>query len=134
MIGVFQWRAPGLSNSNGSPPAFLAAGIGLGVGVVVGALIAFWLLCVGYVYADAQRRTMPAVLWVLLVIFIPNLLGFLLYFALRRPLGLPCSNCGNLIAADQRFCPWCGSQRFATPPAPGGFPSTGSGARPAITI
>ena len=78
-----------------SRPVVLATAIGLGVGLLVGAFFAFWLLCLGYVYADARRRAMPAVLWVLLAIFIPNLLGFLLYFALRRPLGSPCPNCGQ---------------------------------------
>jgi hypothetical protein len=65
---------------------------------------------------------------------IPNLLGFLLYFALRRPLGSSCPTCGQLIAAEQRFCSWCGSQSFAPPPAPGGFHSPGSGTGPTNAI
>ena len=105
-----------MNTSNGIPPVVLSSAIGFGGGLVVGACVAFWLLCIGYVFADARRRSMPAVLWVLVVIFVPNLLGFLLYFAIRRPLGSPCSNCGQLIAAEQRFCSWCGSQNFAPPP------------------
>ncbi len=134
IIGVSQWHASGPNALQGNPPAFLTAAIGLGAGLLVGALIAFWLLCVGYVYDDARRRAMPAVLWVLLVIFIPNLLGFLLYFALRRPLGSPCSNCGNSINAEQRYCAWCGNQNFAPPPASSGFHSADSGAGPAIPV
>ncbi len=123
VIAISQWHASGPSALHGTPPALLAAAIGLGAGLLGGAVVAFWLLCVGYVYADARRRTMPAVLWLLLVIFIPNLLGFLLYFALRRHLGSPCSNCGQLIAGEQRFCAWCGNQNFPPPPTASGFPS-----------
>ena len=133
-IGAWQGHMAGLNTLNGIPPGVLASAIGLGVGLVVGASVAFWLLCLGYVYADARRRAMPAVLWVLVAIFIPNLLGFLLYFALRRPLGSPCSNCGQLVAAEQRFCSWCGSQNFAPPPPPANFHSPDSGTGPATTV
>ncbi|MDR5725923.1 MAG: PLDc N-terminal domain-containing protein [Terriglobia bacterium] len=131
-IGASQGHMAGLNTPNGISSGALASVIGLGAGMLIGALVGLWLLCVGYVYADAQRRAMPAVLWVLVVIFIPNLLGFLLYFALRRPVVAPCQNCGQLVAAEQRFCSWCGSQSFAPPPAPGGFHSSGSG--PAATV
>jgi hypothetical protein len=131
LIGAVQGHADGVKSLNGVPPAVFGPMIGLGFGLLTGTFVAFWLLCLGYVYSDARRRAMPAVLWVLIAIFVPNLLGFLLYFAIRRPLGSPCSSCGNLIAADQRFCSWCGSQSFAPPPASSGFDSPGSG--PAAT-
>ncbi|HUV96634.1 MAG TPA: zinc ribbon domain-containing protein [Acidobacteriaceae bacterium] len=133
-IGAYQGHVAGLNSPHGIPPGVLGSAIGLGLGLLVGALVAFWLLCLGYVYADAHRRAMPAVLWVLIAIFIPNLLGFLLYFALRRPLGSPCSNCGQLIAAEQRFCSWCGSQRFAAPSGENAARSSGSGMGPATTV
>ncbi|HTU51806.1 MAG TPA: zinc ribbon domain-containing protein [Acidobacteriaceae bacterium] len=134
VIGTWQGHMAGPNTMNGIPSGALTAAIGLGIGLVVGAFVAFWLLSLGYVYADSRRRAMPAVLWVLVAIFVPNLLGFLLYFAIRRPLGSPCSNCGQLIAAEQRFCSWCGSQSFAPPPAPTGFHSPGSEAGPATTV
>ncbi|MGC1871574.1 MAG: PLDc N-terminal domain-containing protein [Acidobacteriaceae bacterium] len=121
----------GPNTTSGIPSGALTAAIGLGIGLVAGTFLAFWLLCLGYVYADSRRRAMPAVLWVLVAIFVPNLLGFLLYFAIRHPLGSPCSNCGQLIAAEQRFCSWCGRQSFAPPPAPSSFQSPGSGPGPA---
>jgi hypothetical protein len=86
------------------------------------------------VYTDARRRAMPAVLWVLIVIFVPNFLGFLLYFALRRPLSFPCPSCGQWIAAEQRFCAWCGSQRTSSPSVTEGFPSPGSGIDPTAAV
>ncbi len=132
-MGAWQAHLVGPSTLNGIPSG-VPFWFGLGLGLLLGTVIAIWLLCVGYVYADARRRAMPAVLWVLVVIFIPNLLGFLLYFALRRPLGSPCQNCGQLIAAEQRFCSWCGNQSVASPPAPGGFHSPGSGTGPTTAI
>lgn len=99
---------------------------GPGLGLFLGAVIAVWLLCLGYVYADARRRAMPAVLWVVIAILVPNLLGFLLYFALRRPIASPCAHCGQPVAATQRFCSWCGSQGFAVPSSEGGSSSPGS--------
>jgi hypothetical protein len=96
---------------------------GLGFGLLVGTFMAVWVICLGYVYGDARRRVMPPVLWTLVAIFIPNLLGFLLYFAMRRPIALPCTYCGQAITANQRFCSWCGYQGPAasagqTPPPP----------------
>ena len=81
---------------------------GLGLGLLVGVVIAIWILGLGYVNADARRRGMPPILWTLIAAFIPNLLGFLLYFALRRPVASPCPHCGQAMTAEQRFCSWCG--------------------------
>jgi zinc-ribbon domain/Phospholipase_D-nuclease N-terminal len=83
---------------------------GAGFGLLAGVVIAIWILCLGYVHADARRRGMPPILWTLIAAFIPNLLGFLLYFALRRPIALPCPQCGQPTTAEQRFCSWCGYQ------------------------
>jgi hypothetical protein len=54
----------------------------------------FYVLFIGYVYRDAQRRGMRHILWTLLVIFIPNAIGFILYFILRDPLLKGCVQCG----------------------------------------
>ena len=83
---------------------------GLGFGLLAGVFISIWILGLGYVYADARRRGMPPILWTLIAAFIPNLLGFLLYFALRQPIAAPCAHCGRPIVAGQPFCPWCGYQ------------------------
>ena len=83
---------------------------GIGFGLLAGVAIAIWVLCLGYVYADARRRAMPPILWTLIAALIPNLLGFLLYFALRRPIASPCPHCGRPMTAEQRFCSWCGFQ------------------------
>jgi Phospholipase_D-nuclease N-terminal len=105
---VLAGLAAGLTNYASLPAPVLLAGPG--VGLLVGSVTAIWLLCLGYVYADARRRAMPRILWTLIAAFMPNLLGFLLYFCLRRPIALPCTQCGQAIAAEQRFCSWCGYQ------------------------
>ena len=74
-----------------------------------GLFMVLFILLVGYVWADAKRRRMNAVLWVLLAIFIPNLIGVILYFILRDPLPLPCPSCGTPAGKDQAFCAACGN-------------------------
>jgi hypothetical protein len=79
-------------------------------GAFVGSLFAIWILGLGYVYADARRRNMPEIPWMLIAAIVPNLLGFLLYFVLRKPIASPCPHCGQPKTPDQLFCPWCGYQ------------------------
>ncbi len=45
LIGAWQGHVAGLNSMNGISPAVLASAIGLGMGLVVGACVAFWLLC-----------------------------------------------------------------------------------------
>jgi hypothetical protein len=85
-------------------------GVGLLVGAGMGTFLAAWLICLGYVYEDARRRIMPPVLWTLVALLVPNLLGFLIYFAVRRPIAAPCTQCGQPVLANTRFCSWCGHQ------------------------
>jgi Phospholipase_D-nuclease N-terminal len=82
-----------------------------GFAILVGILAAIWILCLGFVFADARRRDMPAVAWMLMAMMVPNLLGFLLYFVLRKPLMRPCATCGRAVLPEQPFCSWCGSER-----------------------
>ena len=88
---------------------------GVAGGLFIGCLCAVWVLGLGYVYGDARRRNMPAVPWVLVAALVPNLLGFLLYFVLRKPMARPCPHCGQSITPEQRFCSWCGGQQYAAP-------------------
>jgi hypothetical protein len=72
------------------------------------AVLAVWLLCLGFVFGDARRRDMQPVLWVLVAALVPHLLGFLLYFVMRQPIASICAHCGRTISNHPRFCPWCG--------------------------
>ena len=86
-----------------------SAAIGAAGGLAMGAFMAAWMLCLGYVYADAKRRGMRPVLWTLIAALFPHLFGFLLYFALRQPMTPRCPKCGQPVTLDQRFCSWCGT-------------------------
>ena len=79
-----------------------------GAALVLGIVLAIWLLCLGFVFADARRRGMRSVLWVLVAALFPHLLGFLLYFVLRQPIVALCTRCGKTVSNHQRFCSWCG--------------------------
>lgn len=80
------------------------------IAAFVGSFLALLVLGVGYVSRDARRRGMNAALWTVLVIFVPNAIGFILYFLLRRPLPLSCPGCGASARAGSRYCPSCGRQ------------------------
>ena len=80
--------------------------------LVLGILLAIWLLGLGFVYADARRRDMRSALWVLVAALFPHLLGFLLYFVMRHPIAGTCTHCGMTVSNPQRFCSWCGTAQF----------------------
>jgi hypothetical protein len=114
LVGLIAGAVHGRVTGQSTAPPMLESLAGIGIGLLAGSFIAIWLLCLGYVYADARRRTMPAVLWVLIAALIPNLLGFLLYFALRRPLIPPCPQCGQP-GQPGRFCSACGFDKASSP-------------------
>lgn len=77
------------------------------LGFFAGILLACIVLLIGYVNRDAGRRGMNRTLWTLLVIFVPNALGFILYFLLRQPMVQPCPQCGTAVQAGFNYCPKC---------------------------
>lgn len=91
-----------LHDENPPPLPVLLAGA-----VVASAVLAFIPLLIGYVNRDAKRRNMNSALWTVLVIFIPNAIGFILYFLLRKPIGLECPQCHAMASSEFNFCPKC---------------------------
>ena len=85
-----------------------------GAALVLGSLLAIWLLCLGFVFADARRRAMRSVLWVLVAALFPHLLGFLLYFVMRQPIASTCTHCGQTTPLHQRFCSSCGTPQASS--------------------
>jgi double zinc ribbon protein/phospholipase D-like protein len=69
--------------------------------------LAFLVLMIGYVNRDAERRGMSRTLWTLLVIFIPNAIGFILYFLMRSPVQGLCPKCGTVVDPRVNYCPSC---------------------------
>ena len=55
------------------------------LGVVGGTVVGCYVVLIGYINPDAGRRRMSRVLWTLIAIFVPNGLGIVLYFVLRKP-------------------------------------------------
>ena len=85
------------------PPAWGRFLLGLLAGV--GAVCLFALY--GYVNRDAKRRGMSPTLWTIIAIFVPNGIGLLLYFVLRKPLPSSCPQCGCAVQPGFNFCPQC---------------------------
>jgi hypothetical protein len=96
----------------GEPPLWILAALLSFAGLVLGV----WVLMVAYVHADAGRRQMNRLLWTLLVIFIPNAIGFIIYFVIRKPIARPCPKCRALIRPEFVFCPACGQEVAAKCP------------------
>jgi hypothetical protein len=81
-----------------------------------GLVVAFYILVAGYVNRDAKRRGMNSLVWTLLVIFIPNAIGFIIYFLTRRPVLLQCPQCSTHIEAGFTYCPRCSYKLTPTCP------------------
>ena len=67
------------------------------LGIVAGTAIACLILLIGYINRDAGRRGMSRLAWTLLAIFIPNALGIVLYFVLRKPRPPNCPQCNAVV-------------------------------------
>jgi Double zinc ribbon len=84
---------------------------------VVPLLLGGYTLLIGYVYGDARRRGMRYVMWTLLAIFLANGIGIILYFILRDPLPVYCSQCGCGVKQGFAYCPRCGANVLPACPA-----------------
>ena len=78
-----------------------------GIAAIAGVLIAVALLFFGYVNRYAKRRGMNSTLWTLIVIFVPYLIGLIIYFLVREPMPFNCPQCGATVSARFNFCPAC---------------------------
>jgi len=79
-------------------------------------VFAVYVLLAGYVYGDAKRRNMRAVMWTLLALLIPNAIGFIVYFIMRESLMSACPHCGGAVREHFAFCPHCGKSRALSCP------------------
>jgi len=86
-----------------APPFWAREGLVL----LSGSVLAVWVLLIGYVNRDAGRRGMSRLLWTMVAIFVPNALGIVLYFILRKPRLGSCPQCGTHVEAGFGFCPKC---------------------------
>jgi RNA polymerase subunit RPABC4/transcription elongation factor Spt4 len=77
------------------------------MGVVAGTLLACYVALIGYINRDAGRRSMSRLWWTLIAIFVPNGLGIVLYFVLRKSRTAYCSQCEAEVEPGFSFCPRC---------------------------
>ena len=87
------------------------------MGMVWAVLTASFLLIIGtiaglgvWTYRDAKARGLEAGMWTAIVVFIPNLIGLLLYFLIgRRRQTINCPSCGAATERAKPFCSSCGA-------------------------
>ena len=77
------------------------------MGYTWGALFASYVLLLGYVSRDVQRRGMSPGLWMLVCVILPGGIGAVVYFMLRQPILQKCPNCATAMDASFHFCPQC---------------------------
>lgn len=64
-----------------------------------------------YVYRDAKRRGMNALVWTLIALFAPSLIGFIIYLIVRSNYSdLECPRCQTTIKDEYVLCPKCGAK------------------------
>jgi RNA polymerase subunit RPABC4/transcription elongation factor Spt4 len=73
----------------------------------IATVASLFVMLIVYIGCDAKRRGMSPILWVLLAILVPYLIGVLLYFVLREPLPFSCPQCGRVVSPQFNFCPAC---------------------------
>lgn len=88
-----------------------------GILVLSGIMVAAFVPAAFYVNADAKRRQMNSLLWTLLVIFVPNAIGFIIYFMMRQPIAASCPKCSATVKTDYSYCPSCQTELTSTCPA-----------------
>jgi len=77
------------------------------------ALSALYMLMVGYISRDTQRRAMRARLWIVVCLVLPGGIGAVLYFLLRQPVVSLCPACSTPVQHEFHFCPQCAYQLSA---------------------
>jgi Double zinc ribbon/Phospholipase_D-nuclease N-terminal len=103
-VGFIGFYSPHAVHKPGEPPVWVFRLLM----VLPGFFLTLFPLLIFYVNKDAKRRNMNRTLWTLLVIFIPNAVGFIVYFLLRQPIIRPCPKCDAQLRTDFSFCPSCG--------------------------
>ncbi|MDF2939232.1 MAG: hypothetical protein K0Q90_4605 [Paenibacillaceae bacterium] len=99
----------------------------LDMAVLIGIMVAAFLLFAGaiacfgvWTYRDAKARGLDSAgLWTVIVVLMPNLLGFLLYFLVgRKQQKIACPVCGSLTEPGKAYCSSCGTRLGETVFAP----------------
>lgn len=84
--------------------------------IIVGVFCLFVLLIpiiIGIlVYKDAKRLQMNPWMWTLIAMYVPNLIGLIIYLVVRSNENKKsrCIDCGATLESDYNICPNCGHQ------------------------
>lgn len=64
-----------------------------------------------WTYNDAKNRNLNAVMWTIIVLLVPNLIGLLLYFIVgRNQSAVICRVCNSKVPSNSRYCLSCGNE------------------------
>lgn len=75
-------------------------------------LVPAYIIIVGrLVYIDAAKRGLDPWLWATVAVFVPNLIGIVIYLIVRQSAKNACINCGKRIEKDFKICPYCGQKQ-----------------------
>lgn len=79
--------------------------------VMFSSMLAVFISIGVWTYKDAKNRGLNAVLWTIIVLLIPNMLGLILYILVGRKEKLAvCPNCNGSIQVSSKYCNNCGSE------------------------
>ncbi|MFA6939878.1 MAG: zinc ribbon domain-containing protein [Clostridiaceae bacterium] len=75
-------------------------------------IIALKILIGVYVYKDTLKYGLDPLLWTLIAVLIPNLIGLIIYLVVRsgRRERYICPNCGKTVQKDFIKCPYCDTE------------------------
>lgn len=80
--------------------------------IIIAAVVFVLPIIIGvYVYRDADRRGMNAILWALVAALAPSLIGFIIYLLVRGSYSnLRCPSCDATVKDSFVVCPKCGTK------------------------
>lgn len=79
--------------------------------IVIAVIISLPIVVAVYVYRDANRRGMNAILWTLVAAIAPALIGLIVYLLVRSDYSnLRCPMCDTLVKEPFVVCPKCGTK------------------------
>ncbi|MGL4345226.1 MAG: double zinc ribbon domain-containing protein [Cellulosilyticaceae bacterium] len=81
------------------------------VGLVLVMMVSMLVIIGRTVYKDAKALGLNAVMWTVIAVFLPNLIGVIIYLVVRSntPKKMKCSKCERLVDEAYNVCPECGS-------------------------
>ena len=89
---------------------------GIVISIILGGLVsiawmALFVLLGIWTYRDAQNKGMNGILWTVVVLLVPSLIGLIVYLIVRMDnQKVVCSNCNQSVNGKNKFCSNCGAE------------------------